>query len=210
MEPAQELYEFYVENGYLEQAEYLDAYLRPTLTSFSDNQSGGFIKVRNVDHQGGSWEKNSGPADRADKFATRNQEVKSQEPPAPAAKSEAPITKREETSKPKDEPSAVDCCIKAVAEATVKGGASSAITAINLTKGMPKKIVNTAAAGLGLAGAAIGSAKGTLDCVKCFEDAKKEHELRAAKEEVEKLQREKAALEKAAADRAAAEKAKAL
>ena len=93
IKPAQKLFEYYVENGYSEQAEYLEAYLQPTLTSFSDNQAGGFIKVKNVDHQGGGWAEKTGPADRADKPVPVREEKQVSTPvlePKPRPAPEAP------------------------------------------------------------------------------------------------------------------------
>ena len=136
---------------------------------------------------------------------TRKPRAKNRRPQLPP--NYHPITKREETSKPKDEPSAVACCVKEVGVTMVKGAATGAAQGAELARssGIPEAAPATAVAG-GLVGGAIGSAIGALGCAKCMEDAKKERELRAAKEEIEKLQREKVALEKAAADRAKADK----
>ncbi len=121
IKPAQKLYEYYIENGYSEQAEYLDTYLQPTLTPFGDTYAGGFIKVKNVDHQGGGSVEKTGPTDRADKFAARNQEAKIQEPPAPPAKREASPAKREEASNSKPTEAEVNKCIGKCLKEVAKG-----------------------------------------------------------------------------------------
>ena len=161
--PAQKLYEYFVENGYSEHAEYLDSYLRPTLTSFGDTQAGGFIKVRNVDvdsREGVGWSDKTSPADRADKGGRQASTPVPEPKPVPAP--EAPPSNGQASSEftRKDVKCLADCAVR-VGNGIVTGGA------LGSAGGAPGTTVGIIAGGI----------IGGLSCDNCGAPTKQMHRV---------------------------------